>query len=108
MNQKTLAYILKRILLALLTVWIVLTITFFVMHFVPGGPFVGEKAISPAVMAAMEAKYGLDKPLFTQYITYGINTTAPIINILITVVESLFSTLSALVGSNIGSEKSAS
>lgn len=70
MNSKTLFYILKRILLAIFTVWVVITITFFVMHAVPGGPFVGEKATTPAVQAAMEAKYGLDKPLAEQYFTY--------------------------------------
>ena len=70
MNTKTLTYILKRIGLALLTIWVVITITFFVMHAVPGGPFIGEKAVSPEVQAAMEAKYGLDKPLFVQYLTY--------------------------------------
>ena len=70
MNTKTLAYILKRLVLALFTVWVVITVTFFVMHAVPGGPFVGEKATTPAVQAAMEAKYGLDKPLSTQYFTY--------------------------------------
>lgn len=70
MNPKTLSYIIKRILLAVLTVWIVMTITFFVMHFVPGGPFASEKAVSPAVQAALEAKYGLDKPLMEQYISY--------------------------------------
>ena len=63
-------YILKRILLAVLTVWVVITVTFFVMHAVPGGPFLGEKAISKEAQAALEAKYGLDKPLFEQYTTY--------------------------------------
>ncbi|MBQ9414752.1 MAG: ABC transporter permease [Clostridia bacterium] len=70
MNSKTLGYIIKRVLLAIFTVWIVITITFFVMHAIPGGPFVGEKATTPAVQAAMEAKYGLDKPLLEQYGTY--------------------------------------
>lgn len=70
MNTKTLSYILKRIGLALLTIWIVITITFFVMRAGPGGPFLGEKAISEAAKAALEAKYGMDKPLFQQYITY--------------------------------------
>ena len=70
MNSRTLKYILKRILLAILTIWVVITVTFFVMHAVPGGPFVGEKAISPAAQAALEAKYGLDKPLMQQYFTY--------------------------------------
>ncbi len=70
MNTKTMLYILKRILLALLTVWVVITVTFFVTRLVPGGPFMGEKAISPAAMAQLEAKYGLDKPVLEQYFTY--------------------------------------
>ena len=70
MSSKMTFYILKRILLAILTVWIVITVTFFVMHSVPGGPFVGEKAISKEAQAALEAKYGLDKPLMEQYVTY--------------------------------------
>ncbi|MBQ6268241.1 MAG: ABC transporter permease [Clostridia bacterium] len=65
-----LLYIGKRIVLAIFTIWVVITVTFFVMHAVPGGPFVGEKATTPAVQAAMEAKYGLDKPLMVQYGTY--------------------------------------
>lgn len=70
MNTKTLMYIVKRIILAIVTIWVVITVTFFVMHAVPGGPFTGEKAVSASVMAAMEAKYGLDKPLGVQYVTY--------------------------------------
>lgn len=70
MNPKTMRYILKRLLLAILTVWVVITVTFFVMRAVPGGPFMSEKAITPAAQAALEAKYGLDKPLLTQYGTY--------------------------------------
>ena len=63
-------YIIKRIGLAIVTIWAVATITFFLMNLVPGGPFLSEKAVSPMAMAALEAKYGLDKPLFEQYITY--------------------------------------
>jgi len=70
MNSKTLMYILKRIGMAVLTVWTVITVTFFVMHAVPGGPFMSEKAVSAAAQAALEAKYGLDKPLMVQYLTY--------------------------------------
>ena len=70
MNTKNLVYILKRLGLALLTVWVVITVTFFVMHAVPGGPFLSEKAISESAMKALEAKYGMEKPLFTQYLTY--------------------------------------
>ena len=70
MNTKTLMYILKRIGLAVLTVWVVITVTFFVMRAVPGGPFMSEKAITPEAQAALEAKYGMDKPLYVQYFTY--------------------------------------
>ena len=70
MSSKTLLYILKRLALAILTVWVVITVTFFVMRAVPGGPFMSEKAISEAAQAALEAKYGLDKPVFEQYVTY--------------------------------------
>ena len=70
MSKKNLSYILKRLILAVLTVWVVITLTFFVMRAVPGGPFMSEKAISPAAQAALEAKYGLDKPLMEQYFTY--------------------------------------
>ncbi len=70
MNTKTLMYILKRVLLAILTVWVVITVTFFVMRAVPGGPFMSEKAITPEAQAALEAKYGMDKPLHVQYFTY--------------------------------------
>lgn len=70
MNSKSLLYILKRVALAVLTIWVVITVTFFVMRAVPGGPFVGEKAATPAVEAALKAKYGLDKPLSEQYFTY--------------------------------------
>lgn len=57
-------------MLALLTIWIVITITFFVMHTVPGGPFLSEKAASPAVTQALKAKFGLDKPVMVQYLNY--------------------------------------
>ena len=70
MSAKTLGYILKRLGLAILTVWVVITATFFIMHAVPGGPFMSEKAMTAAVTAQLEAKYGLDKPLMEQYFTY--------------------------------------
>ena len=54
--SKTTGYIIKRLFLAVLTVWVVITVTFFVMHAVPGGPFLGEKAVTPEVLAALEAK----------------------------------------------------
>jgi len=63
-------YILKRAIMSLITAFLVATLTFFVMNMVPGGPFLAEKAVTPQAQAAMEAKYGLDKPLFQQYTTY--------------------------------------
>ncbi len=70
MDKKLLVYIVKRLLLALLTLWIIISATFFIMHAVPGSPFIGDKAIPASVMAALEAKYGLDKPLGQQYLIY--------------------------------------
>lgn len=63
-------YIVKRILLGALSVFIVATLTFFLMNMVPGGPFVAEKSISKAAQEALAAKYGLDKPLLERYATY--------------------------------------
>lgn len=63
-------YILKRIGYSLITVFIVITATFFLMKALPGGPFDGEKKLPEAVKANLEAKFGLDKPLFQQYTTY--------------------------------------
>lgn len=63
-------YIVKRVLSGILSIFIVATLTFFLMNLVPGGPFVAEKNISAASQAALEAKYGLDKPLLERYTTY--------------------------------------
>lgn len=63
-------YIVKRIILGIVTIWAVATLTFFLMNMVPGGPFLSEKAISPQATAALEAKYGLDKPMSQRYFTY--------------------------------------
>jgi len=45
-------------------------ITFTLMHLVPGGPWSREKALAPAVVAALNARYGLDKPFFVQYANF--------------------------------------
>ena len=65
-----LKYVVKRIALAIVTIWAVATLTFFLMNMVPGGPFLSEKAVSPQATAALEAKYGLEKPIGEQYVTY--------------------------------------
>jgi oligopeptide transport system permease protein len=64
-----LKYTLKRLLWSIVTIFILITMTFFLMHLVPGSPFVSEKS-TPADKAKMEKKYGLDKPLTTQYTIY--------------------------------------
>ncbi len=63
-------YIIKRILLAVVTVFIICAITFFLMHAVPGGPFNKEKALSQATINALNERYNLDKPLGQQFVLY--------------------------------------
>lgn len=62
-------YIGKRLVASLLTIWVVITLTFFLMRLMPGGPFDSDK-LTPQVRANMEAKYGMDKPLSEQYFIY--------------------------------------
>ena len=59
-----------RLLEAIPTLLILITVCFFMMRFTPGNPFSSERALPPKVLANLEAKYGLDKPLFVQYTTY--------------------------------------
>lgn len=63
-------YVLKRIFASILTLWVVITLTFFLMKAMPGGPFDGEKKPPPQVLENLNAKYGLDKPVTTQYYMY--------------------------------------
>ncbi len=64
-----LKYIGKRFFVSLLTILVVITVTFFLMRLMPGGPFDGDK-LTPQARANMAAKYGTDKPLFEQYTMY--------------------------------------
>lgn len=63
-------YIIKRVLMAIVALLAIACITFMIMNLVPGGPFLSEKSPSPEVLAALEAKYGLDKPLGVQLWNY--------------------------------------
>lgn len=63
-------YLLKRILMAVVTVWAVITITFILMHSVPGNPFRNESKMPKVVYENLQKKYGLDKPLSEQYFIY--------------------------------------
>ena len=65
-----LSYFGKRLLLGLVTIWFIASATFFGMHAVPGDPLAGDKAMTPQIRANLEAKYGLDQPLGTQYLIY--------------------------------------
>jgi len=65
-----LRYIIKRLAYAALTLFVLITLTFFMMRLLPGDPFIGDKAISATAMANMNAKYGLDKPVLTQFFMY--------------------------------------
>ena len=66
-------YTLKRLLMAVVTLWVIITMTFVLMHAIPGNPFADEKRIQPEIMANLNAKYGLDKPLIEQYGIYMSN-----------------------------------
>jgi len=70
MNGKFFVYLVKRLLMAIFTIFLVIAITFFVMHAIPASPFSSEKAKSDAVVAALEAKYGFDKPVGVQFLNY--------------------------------------
>ncbi len=63
-------FIARRLLQAIPVLFIITTATFFMVRFVPGGPFTTEKAIPPEIMRNLEAHYGLDQPLWRQYVNY--------------------------------------
>ena len=68
-----LAYIIKRIFNAVIVLWVVTTITFFLMHAIPGGPFTIEKSLPPIVQQSIEERYKLNDPLYKQYSDYLTN-----------------------------------
>jgi oligopeptide transport system permease protein len=63
-------FIANRLLQTIPVLFIIVTATFFMIRFVPGGPFTAEKAVTPEIMRNIEAHYGLDKPLHQQYLKY--------------------------------------
>ena len=68
--KNVLKFLIKRIAMGLVTLWLVITITFFLIHMLPGDPFQSEKAIPPKVKENLMAKYHLDRPLGEQYVQY--------------------------------------
>ncbi|MDF2503979.1 ABC transporter permease [Clostridium sp.] len=63
-------YIIKRVAASVLTLFVVMSITFFLIRAIPGGPFTDEKNIPPEVMQTVMEKYKLNDPLYKQYISY--------------------------------------
>ena len=63
-------YTLKRLGYAVLTLFVLITLTFFMMRMLPGDPFLGDKTVTGAALENMKAKYGLDKPVIVQYFIY--------------------------------------
>ncbi len=66
-------YALHRLLTTIPVLWIAVTLSFFTLRLAPGGPFDGERPLSPAVMKNLAAHYNLDKSLFEQYWRYLFN-----------------------------------
>jgi oligopeptide transport system permease protein len=64
------AYIIKRFFMSLLTLFVITTVTFFLMHLIPGGPFTGDKVLPPNILHNLEVKFGLNKSVGQQYFSY--------------------------------------
>lgn len=63
-------YILKRLTSSVITLFIVITLTFFLIRLIPGGPFTEEKSVPPEVMERVMERYHMDDPLYKQYFDY--------------------------------------
>ena len=63
-------YLVKRVLMMLLTLFLIALLTFVLMHAVPGGPFTGDKQVSKQVLEALNEKYKLNDPLWKQFLDY--------------------------------------
>ena len=64
------AFVARRLLLMIPTLWVIATLTFFIMRLAPGGPFLAEREIPAAALEQLEKSYGLDRPLHEQYLTF--------------------------------------
>ena len=63
-------YILYRLIISVITIWVIVTVCFFLLHLLPGNPFASTKILKAETVAKMMAYYGLDKPVWQQYLTY--------------------------------------
>ena len=64
--------ILRRIAIAIPTLLVILIISFLLMHAAPGGPFTSERPLPPEILENIEAKYGLDQPIYKQMLNYAV------------------------------------
>ncbi|MDP1670186.1 oligopeptide ABC transporter permease OppB [Phaeovulum sp.] len=64
------AYIARRLAIAVPTLLLLIVFSFLLMHAAPGGPFTSERGLPPQVLANLNAKYGLDQPMWRQMLTY--------------------------------------
>lgn len=64
------SFLIRRLFTMLIALWMVITVTFVIMHAVPGGPFASEKPVPPAVLENLNRRYHLDDPLWKQYTDY--------------------------------------
>ena len=63
-------YFTKRIIMSIITILLIATITFFMIHSIPGGPFTRERPVPPSILEVLNEKYHLDDPLYVQYFDY--------------------------------------
>lgn len=63
-------YIIKRIIASVITLWVVITITFLLIHIIPGGPFDFDRNLPEIIKKSIEERYNLDKPIWWQYQDY--------------------------------------
>ncbi|MES1195035.1 MAG: ABC transporter permease subunit, partial [Opitutus sp.] len=63
-------FVVRRLLQTIPVLFVIITATFFMVRFVPGGPFTADRAIPPEILKNLEAHYGLDQPLWRQYTNY--------------------------------------
>lgn len=69
-SRLPLIWLVHRLGMMGVTLFAIITLTFILMHAVPGGPFVSEKMLAPEIEAALNAKFGLDQPVWRQYMNY--------------------------------------
>src|ERR1700743_1078585 len=66
----TVSFVLRRLVIAIPTLWAIITVCFFLMRLAPGGPFDAQAPVAPEVLVNLRARYHLDEPLAQQYVRY--------------------------------------